>query len=126
MTPEEKAFSDAVEKFEILLHSETQAIVSIELDKLEKIIDEKQRTLDSVLAARDALTFDPRNNSDWDETLDRILKIQSRNSQTLNDLIAQQPREGGGDSTTEETLRIRKIRTTYLSQHRNGGKRFEV
>ena len=125
MSPEEKAFSDAVEKYEILLHSETQAIVSVELDKLEQIIDEKQRTLDSVLTARDALTFDPRDNSDWDETLDRILKIQSRNSQTLNNLIAQQPREGG-DSTTEETLRIRKIRTTYLSQHRNGGKRFEV
>lgn len=125
MSPEEKAFSDAVEKYEILLHSETQAIVSIELDKLEQIIDEKQRTLDSVLTARDALTFDPRDNPDLDETLDRILKIQSRNSQTLNNLIAQQPRDGG-DSTTEETLRIRKIRTTYLSQHRNGGKRFEV
>ena len=125
MSPEEKAFSDAVEKYEILLHSETQAIVSIELDKLEQIIDEKQRTLDSVLTASDALTFDPRDNPDLDETLDRILKIQSRNSQTLNNLIAQQPREGG-DSTTEETLRIRKIRTTYLSQHRNGGKRFEV
>jgi hypothetical protein len=125
VSPEEKAFSDAVEKYEILLHSETQAIVSIELDKLEQIIDEKQRTLDSVLTARDALTFDPRDNPDLDETLDRILKIQSRNSQTLNNLIAQQPRDGG-DSTTEETLRIRKIRTTYLSQHRNGGKRFEV
>ena len=125
MSPEEKAFSDAVEKYEILLHSETQAIVSIELDKLEQIIEEKQRTLDSVLTARDALTFDPRDNPDWDETLDRILKIQSRNSQTLNNLIAQQPREGSG-STTEETLRIRKIRTAYLSQDRKGGKRFEV
>ena len=125
MSPEEKAFSDAVEKYEILLHSETQAIVSIELDELEQIIEEKQRTLDSVLTARNALTFDPRNNPEWDVTLDRILKIQSRNSQTLNNLIAQQPREGSG-STTEETLRIRKIRTTYMSQHRNGGKRFEV
>ena len=125
MSPEEKAFSDAVEKYEILLHSETQAIVSVELDKLEQIIDEKQRTLDSVLTARDALTFDPRDNPEWNLTLDRILKIQSRNSLTLNNLIAQQPRDGG-DSTTEETLRIRKIRKTYLSQHRNGGKRFEV
>ena len=125
MSPEEKAFSDAVEKYEILLHSETQAIVSIELDKLEQIIEEKQRTLDSLLTARNALTFDPRNNPEWDVTLDRILKIQSRNSQTLNNLIAQQPRDGD-DSTTEETLRIRKIRTAYLSQDRNGGKRFEV
>jgi hypothetical protein len=125
VSPEEKAFSDAVEKYEILLNSETQAIVSIELDKLEQIIEEKQRTLDSLLTARNALTFDPRNNPEWGVTLDRILKIQSRNSQTLNNLIAQQPRDGD-DSTTEETLRIRKIRTTYLSQHRNGGKRFEV
>ena len=125
MSPEEKTFSDAVEKYEILLHSETQAIVSIELDKLEQIIEEKQQTLDLVLTARDALTFDPRDNPEWDETLDRILKIQSRNSQTLNDLIAQQSRDGR-DSTTEETLRVRKIRTAYLSQHRNGGKRFEV
>ncbi|SVB86485.1 uncharacterized protein METZ01_LOCUS239339, partial [marine metagenome] len=125
VSPEEKDFSDAVEKYEILLHSETQAIVSIELDKLEQIIEEKQQTLDLVLTARNALTFDPRDNPDWDETLDRILKIQSRNSQTLNNLIAQQPRDGT-DSTTEETLRIRKIRTTYLSQHRNGGKGFEV
>ena len=125
MSPEEKAFSDAVEKYEILLNSETQAIVSIELDKLEQIIEEKQRTLDSVLTARNALTFDPRVNPEWDSTLDRILKIQSRNSQTLNNLIAQQPSDGG-DSTTEETLRIRKIRTAYSSQHRNGGKRFEV
>ena len=125
MSPEEKAFSDAVDKYEILLHSETQAIVSIELDKLEEIIEEKQRTLDSVLNARNALTFDPRENPEWDLILDRILKIQSRNSQTLTNLIAQQPRDGS-DSTTEETLRIRKIRTAYLSPHRNGGKRFEV
>lgn len=125
MSPEEKAFSDAVEKYETLLHSETQAIVAIELDKLEQIIEEKQRTLDSVLTTRNALTFDPRDNPEWNLTLDRILKIQSRNSLTLNNLIAQQPRDGG-DSTTEETLRIRKIRKTYLSQHRNGGKRFEV
>ena len=125
MSPEEKAFSDAVEKYEILLHSETQAIVSIELDNLEQIIEEKQRSLDSLLTARKALTFDPRENPEWDLTLDRILKTQSRNSQTLNNLIAQQPRDGS-DSTTEETLRIRKIRSAYLSPHRNGGKRFEV
>jgi len=125
VSPEEKAFSEAVEKYEMLLHSETQAIVSIELDKLEQIIEEKQRTLDSLLTTRNALTFDPRDNPEWDETLDRILKIQSRNSQTLNDLIAQQSRDGR-DSTTEETLRVRKIRTAYLSQHRNGGRRFEV
>jgi hypothetical protein len=125
MSPEEKAFSDAVEKYEILLHSETQAIVAIELDNLEQIIEEKQRTLDSVLNARNALSFDPRDNPEWDLTLNRILKIQSRNSQTLNNLIAQQPRDGS-DSTTEETLRIRKIRTAYLSPHPNGGKRFEV
>jgi hypothetical protein len=125
VSPEEKAFSDAVDKYETLLHSETQAIVSIELDKLEYIIKEKDQALVSVVDARGKLLVDPRDIPELSVSMDRILKIQSRNSQTLNNLIAQKPRDGG-DLTTEENLRIRKIRTAYSSQHQSGGKRFKV
>jgi hypothetical protein len=117
VSPEEKAFSEAVDKYETLLHSETQAIVSIELDKLELIIQEKDRVLESVLNAREELIRDPREIPELGVNLDRILKIQSRNSETLNNLIAQQPRNDGG---------IRKIRTAYLNQNQNRSKRFEV
>jgi len=125
VSPEEKAFSEALEAYELLLNAETQAIVSTELDKLEQIIKDKDQTLKLVLLARDALTFDPREDPILEETLDRILKIQSRNSQTLNNLIARRTPDGG-DLTTEDNSLIRKIRTAYLSQHTNGGKRFEV
>jgi len=125
LNPEEKVFSDVVEKYELLLHAETQAIASVELDKLEQIIDEKDQALKLVLLAREALLSDPRDIPEMGSTLDRILKIQSRNSQTLNNLIARRPRDDG-DSTTEETTRINKIRTAYLTQNGNGGKRFEV
>ena len=125
MSPEEKAFSDALETYEVLLHSETQAIVSTDLDKLEQIIEDKDQALKLALLARDALPFDPRDNPDLEVTLDRILKIQSRNSETLNNLIARSVPDGG-DLTTEDNSLIRKIRTAYLSQHTNGGRRFEV
>jgi hypothetical protein len=125
VSPEEKAFSEAVDKYETLLHSETQAIVSIELDKLELIIQEKDRVLESVLNAREELIRDPREIPELGVNLDRILKIQSRNSETLNNLIAQQPRNDG-DITPEQTSRIRKIRTAYLNQNQNRSKRFEV
>ncbi|MBT6849669.1 MAG: hypothetical protein HOA16_00620 [Opitutae bacterium] len=125
MSPEEKAFSDALEAYEVLLHSETQAIVSTDLDKLEQIIEGKDQALKLVLSARDALPFDPRDNPDLEVTLDRILKIQSRNSETLNNLIARSVPDGG-DLTTEDNSLIRKIRTTYLSQDTNGVRSFEV
>ena len=125
MSPEEKAFSDALETYEVLLHSETQAIVSTDLDKLEQIIEGKDKALKLVLLARDALPFDPRDNPDLEVTLDRILKIQSRNSETLNNLIARSVPDGG-DLTVEDNSLIRKIRATYLSQHTDGGRRFEV
>tara|TARA_B100000579_G_C22777820_1_gene827585 strand:- start:345 stop:722 length:378 start_codon:yes stop_codon:yes gene_type:complete len=125
VSPEEKAFSEALEAYELLLNAETQAIVSTELDKLEQILKDKDQTLKLVLSARDVLTFDPREDPILEETLDRILKIQSRNSQTLNNLIARRTPDGG-DLTTEDNSLIRKIRTAYLSQHTNGGKRFEV
>ncbi|MBT3567919.1 MAG: hypothetical protein HN494_03655 [Opitutae bacterium] len=125
MSPEEKAFSEALDAYELLLNAETQAIVSTELDKLEQIIKDKDQTLKLVLLARDVLTFDPREDPILEETLDRILKIQSRNSQTLNNLIARRTPDGG-DLTPEDNSLIRKIRTAYLSQHTNGGKRFEV
>jgi hypothetical protein len=125
VSPEEKAFSDALEAYEVLLHSETQAIVSTDLDKLEQIIEGKDQALKLVLSARDALPFDPRDNPDLEVTLDRILKIQSRNSETLNNLIARSVPDGG-DLTTEDNSLIRKIRTTYLSQDTNGVRSFEV
>jgi hypothetical protein len=125
VSPEEKAFTDALEAYEVLLHSETQAIVSTDLDKLEQVIEAKDQALKLVLLARDALPFDPRDNPDLEVTLDRILKIQSRNSETLNNLIARSVPDGG-DLTVEDNSLIRKIRATYLSQHTNGGRRFEV
>jgi hypothetical protein len=125
VSPEEKAFSEAVDEYETLLHSETQAIVSIELDELEQIVQEKDRALESVLNARESLMRDPREIPELGVNLDRILKIQSRNSQTLNNLIAQQPRNDG-EITPEQTSRIRKIRTAYLNQNENRGKRFDV
>ena len=125
MSPEEKAFSEALEAYELLLNAETQAIVSTELDKLEQIIKDKDQTLNLLLLARDALNFDPREDPILEETLDRILKIQSRNSQTLNNLIARSVPDRE-DLSTEDNSLIRKIRTAYLSQHTDGGRRFEV
>ena len=125
MSPEEKAFSEALEAYELLHNSETQAIVSTELDKHEQIIKDKDQALELVLLARDALTFDPREDPSLEETLDRILKIQSRNSETLNNLIARRVPEGG-ELTVEGNSLIRKIRSAYISQHGNRGKRFEV
>tara|TARA_B100001094_G_scaffold53075_1_gene48679 strand:+ start:3666 stop:4043 length:378 start_codon:yes stop_codon:yes gene_type:complete len=125
VSPEEKAFSVAVDNYETLLQSETQAIVSVELDKLENIIQEKDQVLASVVEARAKLLVDPRDIPELGVTLDRILKIQTRNSQTLTNLIAQNPQDKG-DSTTEETSRIRKIRTAYSSQFQSEGKRFKV
>ena len=125
MSPEEKAFSDAVDIFEILLDSETQAIVSIELDKLEQIIQEKDKALSSVLELREKLSIDPREIPELGMRLDRVLKIQSRNSRTLNEIIARKA-QSGEELTVEKTLQIKKIRSAYTAKHQSESNRFKV
>ena len=93
MSPEEKAFSDALEVYEKLLNSETQAIVAVDLDKLEAILKSKDEALRSVLESRDALDDDPRENSTFSKILDCIIDIQGRNAQTLENLLKEQTKK---------------------------------
>ena len=105
MSPEEKAFSDALEVYEKLLNSETQAIVAVDLDKLEAILKSKDEALRSVLESRDALDDDPRENSTFSKILDCIIDIQGRNAQTLENLLKELEVGKKGEFMLQEILR---------------------
>lgn len=124
MSPEEKAFSDALEVYEKLLNSETQAIVAVDLDKLEAILKSKDEALRSVLESRDALDDDPRENSTFSKILDCIIDIQGRNAQTLENLLKEQTKKK--EETTEGANRLRKVREAYSSHLGAEGKRLKV
>lgn len=124
MSREEKMFFEVLEQYERLLHSETQAIVAADLDKLETILETKDETLQTVLDTRDAMESDPRENPMLDKILDRVLEVQSRNAQTLDTLLLTHSKEK--EETVEGANRLRKVRDAYFSHLGSGGKRFEV
>ena len=124
MSPEEKAFSDALEVYEKLLNSETQAIVAVDLDKLEAILKSKDEALRSVLESRDALDDDPRENSTFSKILDCIIDIQGRNAQTLENLLKEQTKKK--EETTDGANRLRRVREAYSSHLGAEGKRLKV
>jgi hypothetical protein len=115
VNPEESTFAKTLEELEELLHSETQAIVASDVEKLEKVLFRKEITLRNVLTERDALEFDPRQNHFLDNLLDRILQIQQRNKHTLDHLV---DTHGQDVSDNGNGLRIRKIRNAYLSHNK--------
>ena len=115
-TPEESTFAKALEELEKLLHSETQAIVASDVEKLETVLSLKEIALRNVLTERDTLEFDPRQSHFLDNLLDRILQIQQRNKATLDHLV---DTHGQDVSDNGNGLRIRKIRNAYLSHHKD-------
>ncbi|MFP6886077.1 MAG: hypothetical protein VB997_00895 [Opitutales bacterium] len=124
MSPEEETFSEAIEAYETLLHSETQAIVAADLDKLEAILEAKDETLQAVLSAREGMGSDPRENPMLNKMLDHVLEIQARNAQTLDNLVATHSKEK--EETVEGANRLRKVRDAYFSHFGSDGRRFEV
>jgi hypothetical protein len=114
VNPEESTFTSAIEELEELLHSETQSIVSSDVEKLESILSRKEIVLQKVLTEQANLGYDPRQNPFLSKLLDRILKIQQLNKHTLDNLVdtrrTDDPENGNG-------LRIRKIRSAYLSHY---------
>jgi hypothetical protein len=114
VNPEESTFTTAIEELEKLLHSETQAIVASDVEKLETILSRKEIALQNVLTEQADLGYDPRQNPFLSKLLDRILQIQQRNKHTLDNLVdtnkKDAPENGNG-------LRVRKIRSAYLSHY---------
>ena len=109
---EESTFASAIEELEQLLHSETQAIVASDASKLDTILNQKEIALRNVLTKQENLARDPRRDPYLSELLDRILQIQQLNKHTLDNLIDMHTKQDSGNG-----LRIRKIRSAYLSHH---------
>ncbi len=123
MSPEEKDFSEAIEAYEELLHSETQAIVAADLNKLDEILEAKDAAMQAALDARNALEDDPRDNPALNDLLNRVIEVQSRNAQTFDNLITAHSKD---EEETPERARLRKVRDAYSTHLGNGGKRLEV
>jgi hypothetical protein len=114
VNPEESTFTTAIEELEKLLHSETQAIVASDVEKLETILSRKEIALQNVLTEQADLGYDPRQNPFLSKLLDRILQIQQRNKHTLDNLVDTRRKDGPENGNG---LRIRKIRSAYLSHY---------
>lgn len=115
MNPEDSSFTIAVEELELLLHSETQAIVESDIDKLELILSRKEIALDNVLTEKERIEVSHQEDPVLEELLERILQLQQRNKHTLDNLVDSLRQNG---SIGESGLRIRKIRNAYLTHHK--------
>ena len=106
-------FIEALETLENLLHAETQAIAAHELDTIDEIMQQKDISLETLLAAKDSLEKDPRNNQLANEKLDYVMNLQSRNAISLKKLKDRVEAKNKADDPSRKSSE-NKARSTYL------------
>ena len=114
MNPEEIELLQVLESYEDLLNSETQAIAVADLDKLEVVLESKDKVLGEVLEAQARLPVNAEENEVLDKLIDRVMELQSRNAKALEGLIRSQAKEK--EATSEGSSRLKKVRDAY-SRH---------
>ena len=122
-TPSQSKQSDIESKCHSLLRQHFK-YDSYRENQLEVILKSKDEALRSALESRDALDHDPHENSTFSQTLDRIIEIQGRNAQTLENLLKEQTKKK--EETKEGANRLRKVREAYSSHLGTEGKRLKV
>ncbi len=79
MLPEEKLYSDLLEKFEHLIDEEATVINGDELDKLPNIESQKDRIVEDLVDLGKRFKKSPLEIADFNDRLDRIFEKQKSN-----------------------------------------------
>lgn len=106
-------FIEILECYEHLLHAETQAIASKEIDLVESILSQKDECMADLLAVKEKLSADPREDSSLNQFIEKIIELQQRNFSTFSELVTiQKEKKEGQNLVINKTQK--KVRQTYL------------
>jgi hypothetical protein len=106
-------FLEFLELHENLLHAETQAIAAKHLDTIESLIATKEENLNLLLEAKDELSSNPRENQQADELIEKILKLQDRNSKSFAKLYQDKNKEKMGRGR-DQLSQDKRLKRAYL------------
>ena len=107
-------FIEILESYECLLHAETQAIASKEIDLVEEILQQKDDCMADLLRVKEMLPSDPRDKPSVDTLIDKVVELQQRNFSTFSSLVSKQKVKEQGDEPLSKNKTFNKVRKTYL------------
>ena len=107
-------FIEVLECYEHLLHAETQAIASKEIDLVESILSQKDECMEDLLAVKEKLSADPREDSSLNQFIEKIIELQQRNFSTFSELVTSQKKKKEGQNFSAVNKTQKKVRQTYL------------
>tara|TARA_B100000212_G_scaffold321801_1_gene280658 strand:+ start:362 stop:709 length:348 start_codon:yes stop_codon:yes gene_type:complete len=106
-------FLEILELHENLLHAETQAIAAKHLDTIESLIETKEENLNLLLGVKEELNSNPRQNKQADELIEKILKLQDRNSKSFAKLYQNKNTEKMGRGR-DQLSQDKRLKRAYL------------
>ena len=107
-------FIEVLECYEHLLHAETQAIASKEIDLVESILSQKDECMEDLLAVKEKLSVDPREDSSLNQFIEKIIELQQRNFSTFSELVSHQKDKKEGQNFSKTHKAQKKVKQTYL------------
>ena len=107
-------FVEILESYECLLHAETQAIASREIDLVDEILQQKDDCMADLLRVKEMLPSDPRDKPSVDTLIDKVVELQQRNFSTFSSLVSKQKVKEQGDEPLSKSKTFNKVRKTYL------------
>ena len=107
-------FIEVLECYEHLLHAETQAIASREIDLVESILSQKDECMEDLLSVKEKLSVDPREDSSLNQFIEKIIELQQRNFSTFSELVSHQKDKKEGHNFSKTHKAQKKVKQTYL------------
>ena len=107
-------FIEVLECYEHLLHAETQAIASKEIDLVETILSQKDECMEDLLSVKEKLSVDPREDSSLNQFIEKIIELQQRNFSTFSELVSRQKDKKEGQNFSKTHKAQKTLKQTYL------------
>jgi flagellar biosynthesis/type III secretory pathway chaperone len=90
MNAEMSRFIEVLESYEHLLHAETQAIASKNINLVEELLIKKDECMEDILNCKKQLKTDPREINTVDILIEKVIELQQRNFSTFSILVKDQ------------------------------------
>ena len=113
MNAEMSRFIEVLESYEHLLHAETQAIASKNINLAEEILIKKDECIEDMLNCKKQLKTDPREISSIDVLIEKVIELQQRNFSTFSLLVKDQKVKRSGKPKEKASQKLKKMRLTY-------------
>ena len=113
MNAEMSRFIEVLESYEHLLHAETQAIASKNINLVEEILIKKDECMEDMLNCKKQLKTDPREISSVDILIEKVIELQQRNFSTFSLLVKDQKVKRSGKPKEEASQKLKRMRLTY-------------